>query len=95
MDGRTVKIGEPGVSDLIGITPHVVTAEDVGRTIGVFTAMELKQVKDSTDSARKKLQGNFLKLVNSLGGLGARVRSVADAESVIRDKWESPKIKIE
>jgi hypothetical protein len=92
MDGRPVKIGEPGVSDLIGITPHVITQEDVGKTVGVFTALETKQVKDSTTKARKESQGNFLRLVNGLGGLGAIVRSVEDAESVVTKKWSSEKL---
>lgn len=89
MDGRTVKIGEPGVSDLIGITPHVVTAEDVGRTIGVFVALETKQVKDSTTKDRRKSQGGFISLVKSLGGLAGIVRCNEDAESIVRDKWKS------
>lgn len=93
LDGRPVKVGEPGVSDLIGITPHVITQDDVGKTIGVFTALETKKVKDSTTKARKESQGNFIRLVKSFGGLGAIVRSVGDAESVITEKWESPLVK--
>lgn len=89
MDGRPVKIGEPGVSDLIGITPHVVTEADVGRTLGVFTALETKQVRDNTTKARKESQGNFLRMVNALGGLGAIVRSSGAAEDVVRKKWDS------
>lgn len=89
MDGRMVKIGEPGVSDLIGITPHVVTQADVGRTVGVFTALETKQAKDSTAKARKESQGGFMRLVNSLGGVAGIVRSVADAESLVTEKWKS------
>lgn len=92
-DGRPVKIGEPGVSDLIGLTPHKVTQEDVGRTIGVFTVLETKQVKDSTDKARREQQGNFLRLVNRNGGLGAIVRSEEDAVSVVTEKWKSPLVK--
>lgn len=91
-DGGMIKIGEPGVSDLIGITPHVITAEDVGRTVGVFVALETKQVKDTTSKARKESQGNFLRRVNALGGLGAIVRSVEDAESVVNKKWNSDKL---
>ncbi len=67
-DGRVVKVGEPGVSDLIGITPHVITQADVGKTIGVFTALETKKVKDSTTKARKESQGNFIRLVKSFAG---------------------------
>jgi hypothetical protein len=88
LDGRPVKIGEPGVSDLIGITPHVITKDDVGRTVGVFTALETKQVKDWTAKARKESEGNFLRKLNEGGGLGAIVRSVEDAENVITKKWK-------
>lgn len=86
MDGRVVKIGEPSVSDLIGIVAHKVTQADVGRTIGVFVAMETKQVKDSTSKARKKSQGNFLRIVRELGGIAGIVRSVEDAEKLIENK---------
>lgn len=93
-NGQPVRIGEPGVSDLIGITPHVVTQADVGRTIGVFTAIETKRLgKDSTSKARKESQGNFLKLVNSLGGLGCIARSTGDAEALIQDKWDSEPVR--
>ncbi len=95
MDGRPIKIGEPGVSDLLGITPHVITQDDVGKTIGVFTALETKQVKDSTAKSRKESQGNFLRRINRLGGLGAIVRSVEDAENVIAKKWDSEKLVID
>jgi len=88
-DGRPVKIGETGVSDLIGMVPHVVTQEDVGRTIGVFTVLETKQIRDSTDKARREQQGKFLRLVNRGGGLGAIVRSEEDAVEVVTEKWKS------
>ena len=87
LDGRTVKVGQPGVSDLIGCVPHVVTQEDVGRTIGVFTAMETKQVRDSTAKSRKESQGNFIALVKSLGGLAGIVRSEEDAVKMVTEKW--------
>ena len=88
MQGNPIHIGEKGVSDLIGITPHTVTQEDVGRTIGVFTALEIKKPKGQTAAERKKNQGNYLRLINRLGGLGAIVKSPEDAEAVTRDKWE-------
>jgi len=86
MDGRPVKIGEPGVSDLIGITPRVITQSDVGKTIGVFTAIETKKAKDSTARARKESQGNFLNLIRSHGGIAGICRSVEDAEKLVREK---------
>lgn len=69
-NGSFVHIGEKGVSDLIGMTPYVVKQEDVGRTIAVFTALEVKTAK----GALRKEQAPFLRMVNSMGGLGAVVR---------------------
>lgn len=78
-----------GSSDLIGITPHTVRKDDVGHRIGVFTAWECKQL---TGRVREK-QGPFLRMVNSLGGLGAVVRSAEDAADVVERKWESALVK--
>ena len=86
--GGMIHIGEKGLSDLIGITPHVVTQADVGKTIGVFTALEVKQKGSSTAKDRKENQGAFLRTVNRLGGLGAIVKSPEDAEKVVLEKWE-------
>lgn len=92
-DGRPVKIGEVGVSDLIGAIPHTITESDVGKTIAVFTVFETKQVKDSTDAQRRASQGNFLRAVNRMGGIGAIVKSEADVEDVVEKKWESPLVR--
>lgn len=92
-DGTPVKVGEPGVSDLIGIVPHVVTQEDVGRTIGVFVAAETKQVKDTTSKARKESQGNFMSLIKRFGGISGIVRSVSDIEDMVEKKWDSGPMK--
>lgn len=88
-DGTIVHIGEKGVSDLIGIIPHTVRPEDVGRTVGVFTALEVKQ---SGGRVRKE-QGPFLRRINALGGIAAVVRSAEDAEDVVTNKWESELVK--
>ena len=89
-DGTIVHVGEKGVSDLIGITPHVVTQEDVGRTVGIFTALEVKRPKGGRVRAE---QGPFLRVVNANGGLGAVVRSEEEAEEVVRLKWDSPLVR--
>lgn len=86
--GSVVHVGEKGVSDLISITPHTITQEDVGRTVGIFTALEVKDPRGSTAKGRRETQGNFLRAVNRLGGLGAIVKSPEDAEAVTRDKWK-------
>lgn len=92
-DGRPVKIGEVGVSDLIGMVPHVVTQADVGRTIGVFTVLETKKVKDRTKEEQRVPQEAFLRLVNRNGGIAAIVRSEEDAVDVVTAKWESSLVK--
>lgn len=58
-------------SDLIGITPIVVTARHVGYRLGVFTAVEVKEpgwTKPTNEHERG--QANFLASVISKGGIG-------------------------
>lgn len=58
-------------SDLIGITPHYVTAADVGRLIGIFTSIEVKRPGwkyKGTD--REVAQLAWINLVLSMGGVG-------------------------
>ena len=93
MDGRHIKIGEEGVSDLIGLTPHTITAADVGKTVGIFTAWETKQLKDGTSKERKQTQGNFMRRINALGGIAGIVRSEEHAEDILTRKWDSEHVK--
>ena len=56
-------------SDLIGITPHIVTVQDVGATLGIFTSIEIKRpgwVFKGTE--REWAQFNWMELIKSLGG---------------------------
>ena len=78
-----------GSSDLIGIIPHTVRKEDVGHQLGIFSAWECKQLKGRL----REEQAPFLRMVNSLGGLGAVVRSAEDAVDVVERKWESPLVR--
>ena len=73
---RPVKFGLcPGSSDLIGMTPVVITPEMVGHTIAVFTGEEVKTPKGRpTDK-----QINFIDRVNHIGGIAGIVRSPADS----------------
>ena len=72
-------VGNPGGSDLIGITPLCITAEMVGQTVGVFTAIE---VKTKTGRVRPD-QINFMAVVKSHGGLAGICRSTDDALRLI------------
>ncbi len=58
-------------SDLIGITPHVVTVADIGHVFGIFTSIEVKRpgwVYKGT--GREAAQLKWIEHVVSLGGYG-------------------------
>lgn len=65
-----------GSSDVIGITPVIVTPEMVGKTVGVFTAYEMKTGRLKTT----KQQDGFLAMVRRLGGIAKVVRSPDEIE---------------
>ena len=69
----------PGFSDLFGFVPVEITADMVGRTLAVFSALEIK-----TRTGRvTPQQSAFLKAVNDNGGKAGVARSVEDARAVI------------
>ena len=66
-------------SDLIGITPVIITPEMVGQTLGVFTSYECKSEGwkyKGTD--REVAQHKWLMLVEQLGGISGFINSVVD-----------------
>lgn len=65
-------------SDLIGWTEVVVTPEMVGRTLAVFTAIEVKREdwKPNYRDTRELHQRNFIEWVKSRGGIAAMINSV-------------------
>lgn len=64
-----------GSSDLICCTPTVITQDMVGKTIGVFTAVEVKTPKGRPT----KEQERFLLAVNRAGGIAFIARSADEA----------------
>lgn len=72
-------VGSPGGSDLIGITPVEITAEMVGKVLGVFTAIE---VKTETGKVRPD-QIRFIEAVKRKGGIAGIARSPADAVALL------------
>ena len=93
--GRVVRYGLGNISpnqksrsiDLIGITTIVITPEMVGKTVGVFTAFEIK-VEDLNKSGKKlsereQYQKNFIDWVKSRGGIAEFLNSVDGLKSVL------------
>jgi hypothetical protein len=68
-----------GSSDLIGFQSITVTPEMVGQKVAIFTAIEVKTEKGKVSPEQSK----FIDMVNNNGGIGAIVRSVDDAVSVL------------
>lgn len=95
-DGRQVRYGlghtspkqQFKSSDLIGITKIVITPDMVGRTIGVFTALEVK--KESWNESKKFddheiKQNNFLLFVKLNGGIASFINSVDKLKDIFRE----------
>ncbi len=79
-DGRFVRFGLcPGSSDLIGLTPVVVTPDMVGQVVAVFSAVEVKTPRGRVTDEQQK----FLDFVQRSGGRAGVARSVEDALKII------------
>lgn len=81
-------------SDFIGITPVVITPDMVGKTVGVFTAIEAKpegfKVRaEYNRKSREWAQENFLQFVRDNGGFAGFCTSGKSLEHVINHylKW--------
>lgn len=94
-DGRVVYFGLGNISkkhsenikssDLIGITTIVVTPDMVGKSIGVFTAIECKsEIWNSPKDKRAIAQQNFIDWVRARGGIAAICKSVDDFMRLFR-----------
>lgn len=72
-------------SDLIGITPMLVTYEMVGTTVGIFTAVETKRenwvFRQSDD--RAVAQAAFHQIVRDVGGNAGFARNIQDFYNII------------
>ena len=78
-DGRVIRTGlAVGSSDLIGLTAVTVGPEHVGRTLAVFTAIEVKHKARTTAE-----QAAFVHMIQSLGGFAGIARSVEDYRKII------------
>ena len=78
--GRLVTYGLcRGSSDLIGLRQLLITEEHLGRSLAVFTALEVKTSRGRLSDE----QQTFLRLVQQLGGLAGVVRSLEEADELL------------
>jgi hypothetical protein len=94
--GRPVRFGLGNVSkkfnahmkssDYIGITRVVITPEMVGKTVGVFTAVEVKEPNWTWSGTERELaQEKYIKVIQSHGSIGFFAKSVDDYINGIED----------
>lgn len=82
--------------DYVGITPIVITPEMVGKTVGIFTNLEVKPEgmlnatinKASKGNCRESAQLMAINLVKSIGGIGGFVTCESDVSLTIREYVE-------
>lgn len=82
--GFSLPNGDPvvGASDLIGWTPVKITAEMVGSTVAVMTAIEAKRSDGGKASSD---QQNFIARLRAAGGIAGVANTPAIAQSLIND----------
>lgn len=95
-DGRPVRYGLGNVSkkhndqikssDLIGWTSVVITESMVGKTVAIFTAIEVKDEdwKPSLNNPRERAQQAFCEWVKRAGGYAGIVNSIESFRKIIR-----------
>ena len=73
-------------SDLICVVPVTITPEMVGRTIGVYTAIECKQSGWHLTPGDKRAQAQlrYIDAVRSVGGIGGFVTDPSQVADLIR-----------
>jgi hypothetical protein len=76
-------------SDEIGWTPVLITPEMVGKTVAVFTAIEIKTdgfvIRDSyREGSREQAQANFHKIVKKGNGIAGFARNWMDVDNIIK-----------
>lgn len=88
MTGRLIQygVGNPGGSDLIGWTPLLITPDMVGRTVAIFTAVEVKTPTGRATPA----QINFIDAVTRAGGFAGIVRDCSHLSAIVKNvRFES------
>lgn len=76
---RPFKSGVPGMSDLIGWAPVVVTPDMVGKTVAVYLAVETKSARGRASDEQK----SFIAAVHNAGGRAGVARTDEDLSSIL------------
>lgn len=82
IDGsRKVRAGlqAAGASDLVGATPLKITEDMVGKTLAIFTVVEVK----TEDGRVSPEQQHFIDFVLKIGGFAGVARTVEDYRKII------------
>jgi len=73
-------------SDLIGIQQVIIGPEHIGRTLGVFVAIEVKREGwKYTGTDREQAQLKFIEKIREFGGLAGFAASVQDYHNIINE----------
>lgn len=97
MTGRTVRFGLGNISkkhndnikssDLVGITKVTITKEMIGKTLGVFTAIEVKKEGWNVDKKfdkREQAQHNFINWVRGNGGFASFCSDINELKDILK-----------
>jgi hypothetical protein len=80
--------------DRIGITPIVITQDMVGKTIGVFTSIEVKKEGWTYKATeREKAQLAWIELIKEKGGIADFANSKQRYVDVVKDWYDTITIK--
>jgi len=73
-------------SDLIGFTKVVITPDMVGKTVAIFTAIEVKKEAWTSDpnDKREKAQNNFIKWIVNNGGYAGFANGIESLKRILR-----------
>lgn len=82
-NARMIQAGlAKGSADLIGVQSRVITEQDIGKTIGQFVSMEIKQPRGRAS----KEQRAWAQTIERMGGKAGIVRSPEDATALLEQE---------
>ncbi len=72
-----------GTSDLIGIQTETITQDMIGKKVGVFFAIEVKDPNHKTDPDLLEKQEKFINLINNMGGKAGFATNTLEAYHIL------------